>query len=70
MKITTTTHNDIICMSFNEKDAHSDPPIYVYMQKEDILSFPRYRGLGVCDSVIISENAFTQRGQCCVSFEF
>ncbi len=41
LKIMPTTHNDIVCISFNSKSAHSNPPIYIYiyMQKEDSLSF-------------------------------
>ncbi len=27
VKITTTTHDDIVCISFNSKSAHSNPPI-------------------------------------------
>jgi hypothetical protein len=39
LKITTTTHNNLVCISFNSKSAHSNPPIYIYMQKADSLSF-------------------------------
>ncbi len=46
LKITTTTHNDIVCISFNSKSAHSNPPIYIYMQKEDSLSFSMVLGSG------------------------
>ena len=46
LKITTTTHNDIVCISFNSKSAHSNPPIFIYMQKEDSLSFPMVLGSG------------------------
>ncbi len=46
LKIMTTTHNDIVCISFNSKSAHSNPPIYIYMQKEDSLSFPTVLGSG------------------------
>jgi hypothetical protein len=47
LKITTTTHNDInCCISFNSKSAHSNPPIFLYMQKEDSLSFPIILGSG------------------------
>jgi hypothetical protein len=49
LKITTTTHNDTVCISFNSKSAHSDPPIYIYMQKEDSLSFPMVFGSGGSD---------------------
>ncbi len=40
LKITTTTHNVIVCIGFDSKSAHSNPPIFIYMQKEDSLSFP------------------------------
>jgi hypothetical protein len=33
VKITTTTHNDIVCISFNLKSARSNPPIFLCMQK-------------------------------------
>jgi hypothetical protein len=34
LKITTTTQNDIVCISFNSKSAHSNPPnIYVYAER-------------------------------------
>ena len=33
LKITTTTHNDIVCISFNSKSAHSNPPIFLHKQK-------------------------------------
>jgi hypothetical protein len=46
LKITVTTHKDIVCISFNSKYAHSNPPIYIYMQKEDSLSFPMVLGSG------------------------
>jgi hypothetical protein len=46
LKITTTTHNDIVCISFNSKSAHIDPPIYIYMQKENSLSFQMVLGSG------------------------
>ena len=46
MKIMTTTHNDIVFISFNSKSAHSNPPIYIYMQKENSLSFPMVLGSG------------------------
>jgi hypothetical protein len=46
LKITTTTNNYIVCISFISKSAHSDPPIYIYMQKEDSLSFPTVLGSG------------------------
>jgi hypothetical protein len=46
LKITTTTHNDIVCISFNSKSAHSAPPIYINMQKEDSLSFLMVVGSG------------------------
>ncbi len=46
LKIMTTTHNDIVCISFNSKSAHSNPPIYIYMQKDDSLSFPMVLGSG------------------------
>ncbi len=46
MKITTTTHNDIVCISFNSKTAHYNPPIFLNMQKEDSLSFPMVLGSG------------------------
>ncbi len=39
LRITTTTHNDIVCISFNSKSAHINPQILIYMQKEDSLSF-------------------------------
>ena len=48
LKITTTTHNNIVCISFNSKSAHSNPPIFLYMQKEDSLSFPMVLGSGSC----------------------
>ena len=40
------THNDIVCISFNSKSDHSDPPIFIYMQEEDSLSFPTVLGSG------------------------
>ncbi len=46
LKIMTTTHNDIVCISSNSKSAHSNPPIYIHMQKEDSLSFPTVLGSG------------------------
>ena len=46
LKITTTTHNDIVCISFNSKSARSNPPIFLYMQKEDSLSFTTVFGSG------------------------
>ncbi len=46
LKIMTTTHNDIVCISFNSKSAHSKPPIFIYMQKEDSLRFPTVLGSG------------------------
>jgi hypothetical protein len=46
LKITTTTHNVIVCISFNSKSAHCNSPIYIYMQKEDSLSFPMVLGSG------------------------
>ena len=33
LKITTTTHNDIVCISFNSKSAHSDPNISLYAER-------------------------------------
>ncbi len=58
LKITTTTHNDIVCISFNSKSAHSNPPIYIYMQKVDSLSFPtvlgsRGRGLSLLNEICV-----------------
>ncbi len=55
LKIVTTTHNDIVCISFNSKSAHSNPPIFIYMQKEDSLSFPMVlgpRGCGLSPSEV------------------
>ncbi len=46
LKIMTTTHNDIVCISFNSKSAHGNPPIFIYMQKEGSLSFPMVLGSG------------------------
>jgi hypothetical protein len=31
LKIMTTTHNDIVCICFNSKSAHCNPPILLYM---------------------------------------
>jgi hypothetical protein len=39
VKITITTHNAIVCISFDSKSAHSSPPIFLHVQKEDSLSF-------------------------------
>jgi hypothetical protein len=55
LKITTTTHNDIVCVSFNSKSAHSNPPIYIYMQKEDSFSFPTVLGSGGCGLSLLNE---------------
>ncbi len=44
LKIMTTTHNDIVCISLNSKSAQRNPPIFIYMQKEDSLSFPTVLG--------------------------
>jgi hypothetical protein len=33
LKITTTTKNDIVCISFDSKSAHSNPPIYIYAER-------------------------------------
>jgi hypothetical protein len=46
LKITTTTHNDRVCISFNSKSAHSNPAIFLCMQKEDSLSFSTVLGSG------------------------
>jgi hypothetical protein len=59
LKITTTTHIDIVCISFNSKSAHSKPPIFIYMQKEDSLSFPTVlgsggRGLSLLNEICVS----------------
>jgi hypothetical protein len=58
LKITTTTHNDIVCISFDSKSAHSNPPIYIHMQKKDSLSFPMVlgsggRGLSLLDEICV-----------------
>jgi hypothetical protein len=55
LKITTTTHNDIVHISFNSKSAHSDPPIFIYMQKEDSLSFPTILRPGGCRLSLLNE---------------
>ncbi len=46
LKITTTTHTDIVCISFYSKSAHNNLTIFIYMQKEDSLSFPTVLGSG------------------------
>ncbi len=46
IEVTTTTHNDIVCISFNSKSAHSNPSIFTYIQKEDSLSIPTVLGSG------------------------
>jgi hypothetical protein len=33
LKITTTTHNGIVCISFYSKSANSNPPIYIYAKR-------------------------------------
>ncbi len=58
LKIRTTTHNDIVFISFNSKSAHSNPPIFLYMQKEDSLSFPTVlrsggRGLSLLNEICV-----------------
>ncbi len=55
LKITTTIHNDIVCISFNSKSAHSNPPIYIYMQKEDSLSFSMVLGSGGCKLSLLNK---------------
>jgi hypothetical protein len=55
LKITTTTHNDIVCISFNSKSAHRDPPIFIHMQKESSLSFPTVLGSGGCRLSLLNE---------------
>jgi hypothetical protein len=62
LKITTTTHNVIVCISFNSKSAHRDPPIFIYMQKEDSLSFPLVLGSGGPDWVFLTKYASAQNG--------
>ncbi len=54
LKIMTKPHNDIVCISFNSKSAHSNPPIYIYMQKEDSLSFPMVLGSAGCRLSLLS----------------
>jgi hypothetical protein len=48
-------HKYIVCISFNSKSAHSNPPIYIYMQKEDSLSFPTVLGSGGRGLSILNE---------------
>ncbi len=55
LKTMTTTHNDIVCISFNSKSAHSKPPIYIYMQKVDSLSFPMLLGSGGCGLSLLNK---------------
>ncbi len=55
LKITTTTHNDIVCVSFNSKSAHSILPIFIYKQKEDSLSFPTVSGSGGCGLSLLNK---------------
>ncbi len=55
LKITATTHNDIVCIRFNSKSAQSNPPIYKYMQKEDSPSFPTVLGSGGCGLSLLNK---------------
>jgi hypothetical protein len=55
LKITTSTHNDIVCISFNSKSAYSNPPILIYMQKEDSHSFLTVLGSGGCGLSLLNE---------------
>ncbi len=55
LKIMTTTHNDIVCISYNSKSAHSNPSIYINMQNEDSLSFPMVLGSGGCRPSLVNK---------------
>jgi hypothetical protein len=55
LNIMTTTHNDIVCISFNSKSAHSNPPIHIYMQKEDSLSYPTVLRSGGCGLSLLNK---------------
>ncbi len=43
------------CISFNSKSAHGNRPIFMYMQKEDSLSFPTLLGSGGCGLSLLNE---------------
>jgi hypothetical protein len=43
-----------------------DPPYFYICRKLTVSAFQRYKGLGVCDSVFVIENAFERKGRICV----
>jgi hypothetical protein len=43
-----------------------DPEYFYICRKLTVSAFRRYKGLGVCDSVFVIENAFGRKGRICV----